>query len=391
MAIVESTFAERLRAIARISETEITNYEISGDLRIKEQPYFRNCMILNCVFSQFCQVCELFKALDTIQREIRRDDQALVRNGEEETIRKAFCNFRALIYHTGADIITRIYAVEARTFAYIPLNFEIEDGKPAPNTNGLRGHELDRAFKVLCEDLEHRDCSHPNSRTLQFFIRIIDYGVFLSHRDPKHMDLIQQKISNAAFQLFQKPYLNNEETEFLKLIFGNRYFTGSMYSPETFINFLESMIKEKTNISEDSFVKVRSCKEIMNVFTKTTHFFVSHQLPMRSFTDYRSFYMRKDLLDEVFSDLPALNRDPEIRPILKALFTFNTGYQWLSIFKEFSIIVSMPLFESGFLEKDEKYAISKEWLGVMNTFECTEDYFLNNICKFLKPYKSTLN
>lgn len=389
MAIVESTFAARISAIAAIPEKEIENYEIYEDLTLNKKGLLRSFQnLLSDVVPQFSQVGELFVALKIIEAEIMRNDYAILRNEKvQKDLPKVFCNFEAIILHTGVDILMRIKAVQARFFAYLPI--DIDASKKLEFSLNLRywlkGYEIDAGFETLSSDVMKAEYAIPCTKTFNFFYRLMIYASYQSFFNAEVKSAIQRQINSVIDALSKKPILNDEEKLFLDRVFTDPLFLRCYSSNNYFLDDQELKLKSlfQECQGKSAVDKLKTFKLVVDEYKTVEAFFNAHSLPPLCFRDSKLLYYLSELFLQIWEELPKLNKDPEIRQLLKYVFIFtNKGEKKCVLDHTLSqlhinnlnhkkCMTFVPLQQVGFLvPKDDTLSISEDWVSVIESLEC---------------------
>lgn len=386
MAVVEGAFANRLRLIAAIPLNQINQYEIHGDLRISKKYW---CYSWIPFANPFNQVAELFKALDVIDSEIRRNDYAFMISESVHDLTNVFCTFKAIVIHKKEDELTRsIHAVQCRCFAYYPHNNSRPDGIPYLD---LQQSYIELAFKVLELDLERGNYCKTRPAVYNFLVRFITYGAFIPEKEPSI--LLRKKINLEIINLFEKDSWNDEEVNFLKLFLENLEFTDTQYRPDHFFEYLRVILHEvmQHDPSKECSTKIVELHKVITIFKNSQNFFSNYLNPINLFTPaYLDLLMK--FLSTHLNELPKLNQDHELSKKISDIFLVNCGEDKVSILilyieflnKNKNGFPFRKLHEAGFLVSEgPSLRISDEWLLFMQTLNCGPEYV---VCRAFHAY-----
>ncbi len=379
MAIVEGNFVVKLHEIATVPQDEIKNYRIYGNLMISKKTVYNSYLHF-----QFSQIAELFQALDEIEKEIIKNDYAILRNESVvNDLFKVFTNFKTILAYD-AYTLNRINVVRNRCIAYVPL--EIENGLPA--VRGVR--EVKTYFDVLVDDLVHERFSKESPQNLRFFIRVMAYGARCDFWPETYLKSLQKHVNEIVFQLLEKPLLTAEEIDFLVLVLGNRQFSFSQYTVRNFLEFLEQRLVKCTKINADrrSIIRLESLCSIVKVYKHLERFFMGHSLDINQLCQSNFIPTLTKYLIEFIEELPKLNKDPSAREKIKEAFLLvpiqnGTDSIFYTMVNKLYLSGALRLKHSsicnaGFIvTKDNIPCVSEDWLSVLETLHYDVQRLLN--------------
>lgn len=427
MAIIGEGFVDRLSKFASIPEKEIGNYEVYGDLSVRQKSFLDNFdAIIPKIFSAsrppFSQIEELQKALSTLETEIKRNDFALLSNpAVQRDLPKAIKNLSVIkVNDLSSTIYDRIQDLQLSIFSHYPL--KTEEGKSEIFSESLakytRWHscdlddDLSESRKILLAELAKENSDVVTQKSLALIIRIVVYTrdiIYVSSSDEPR-ELFHRFVNNSLFILLSREVLTIEEEDFLKLIIGSHHYLRGQYANYNFCEFIVTKLEQIAKSENPSDQKIIQFNEVLTIYQKYLSFSQKHFPSHRLEVIYDLTKIKKTLFLKVLPDLTNLVRNPDMKAILKGLFVYTnsinnmdsilrnvikddhfTDGKTLGVYGGYgrqNILEAPPLeiskfHQAGLLVQEEggTLRLSDEWEELMLLLEC--DIFSNLTFIFL--------
>lgn len=431
-------FANRLEQLANLTEQRYDSIRLNRDLSISNKTAKEQLPLVGAFFNtapQFDQIAEFFGALDTLKKEIEKNDFAFLKDEEGRqfmpqawlTLKKLHLKWMPFCdWSIWSKTVEKIDSIKTLIFCHMPLQNRL--GYPRLNTEYFNRFfestsEFDSNISVklgLCDEyvknwsLLLKELETLTISSDEKYIDRLRHLIVLGHevgRNSEMMKWLFPCVNNLSFLLFEQSVLTAYQFNFLEQVFKSNFNDHYRYPSsraEDFKVYLHARIDSCLQSYESPLEILSTFHHICNIAACFTKFMeTDKESPfdpispdkINSVFDRRGLEFREQKLELVKMLLPVLHlyiNDVDAKSKLKDILLYSSPNGQASYLEDLILEFQRGdlhqissnintnrlqidlLHRSGFLVPEGEYLrLSDGWIRVIETLVPNPQVFLN--------------